>query len=116
MSCPQCGTKLEALLFPAMTQPPRNSAPELLIAETDASCFFHPHNRAVVPCDACGRFLCGLCELEVANQRLCPECFNSGMRSRKISHFEPNRTMHDTVALTMAIVPAICREVLELAA
>ena len=29
----------------------------------EASCYFHAHKRAAVPCDGCGRFLCSLCDL-----------------------------------------------------
>jgi hypothetical protein len=105
--CPRCFAAVEAALFPAMSRPAGGALPERVEAETDASCFFHPRNRAAVACDECGRFLCKLCELEVPGARLCPDCFNKGARGTKKSQFDAQRVMHDSVALALALFPLL---------
>lgn len=107
LQCPRCFSAIEATVFPAMARPSAGAVPDTVEGEADASCFFHPRNRAAVACDECGRFLCKLCELEVAGARLCPECFNKGVRTGKKSQFEGQRTMHDSVALAGALFPLL---------
>src|SRR5262249_33211796 len=81
--------------------------PELVEAETEASCFYHPVSRAAVHCDECGRFLCRLCEIEIDARRLCPRCFESGVSTNKLESMVTSRTMYDTIALALATVPAM---------
>src|SRR4029453_12242931 len=60
--CPACGTLLEVEVFPAFHRSlPAVAAAEAVLTDEEASCFFHPEKKAVVPCQACGRFLCLLC-------------------------------------------------------
>lgn len=107
LQCPRCFTNLEATLFPAISKTGAGAIPDAVEAETDASCFFHPRNRAATACDQCGRFLCKLCELDVGGSRLCPDCFNAGVRTRKASKFEGKRTKQDSIALAMALFPVL---------
>ncbi len=107
-SCPSCGSLLEIHIFPALF---REAAPvssgELLIAHDESGCFFHPHKRAVVPCHICGRFLCALCDIEISGEHLCPACLESGKKKRKLEHLENRRVLYDSMALILAVVPAL---------
>jgi len=105
--CPACRERLRVAVFPAIDRPVAGALPEALDAASEASCFYHPHSRAVLPCDECGRFLCSLCELDVNGRHLCPTCFNAGVRERKIASVETRRTMYDTIALSLATFPAL---------
>jgi uncharacterized RDD family membrane protein YckC len=105
--CPQCQRKVEAAVFPAMLRSRTGALPEALAADTEASCFFHSHSRAAIPCDDCGRFLCRLCDLEIDGRHICPICFQSGVQARKLEAVEARRTMYDTVALAFATFPAL---------
>lgn len=78
-----------------------------LAAQTDASCFFHQQNRAERPCDECGRFLCKLCEIEISGKVLCSICFNAGLGKGKMQQIESSRTLHDSIALSLAIIPGL---------
>jgi hypothetical protein len=106
-ACPHCGVHLQVSVFPAILRSKVGGVPEALGSETEASCFYHAQNRAVKPCDECGRFLCSLCELEVSGRIFCPGCFASNLRGRKIQDLENSRTMHDAIALSLATVPAM---------
>jgi hypothetical protein len=105
--CPGCSRRVSALVFPAVEGRRAGALPEAVIADTEASCFYHPLSRAAVPCDECGRFLCSLCDIEIDARHLCPVCFQSGVRSNKLEVVETQRTMYDTVALVLATFPGL---------
>lgn len=105
--CPSCKAPVLVKAFPALTQPKAGSVPQPVSADTEASCFYHAQNRARAHCDDCGRFLCDLCMLEVPGRTVCPACFGTSIRGRKIQDFETERTMHDSVALALATVPVL---------
>jgi hypothetical protein len=106
VDCPSCGSAIRALVFPALFHRPQLSYAEGL-AETEASCFYHAENRAAVPCDSCGRFICGICRVDISGQTVCPSCIDAGIRTRKLVRFETRRIMYDTIALTLATVPPL---------
>lgn len=105
--CPGCGQKIHSIVFPAIAARREGAQPEALAADTEASCIFHPHSRAVVPCEECGRFLCSLCDIELDGRHLCPHCFNTGVKSNKLETAETQRTMYDSIALALATLPAL---------
>jgi DNA-directed RNA polymerase subunit RPC12/RpoP len=105
--CPVCGERIQAIVFPAIAGARTGALPETVLSDTEASCFYHPESRAVVPCDECGRFLCSLCEIEIDGRKLCPACFQSGLASNRLEAAETRRTMYDTVALALATLPFI---------
>jgi hypothetical protein len=104
--CPACGAPLQVEVFPAFfrrTTP--GSDGEVILVEGESSCFYHPQKKAVVPCDACGRFLCALCDCELKGQHFCPGCLESGQKKRKIQGLENVRVLHSRQALLLAILP-----------
>lgn len=105
--CPGCSHRVEALVFPAIEGQRAGAQPEAVIAETEASCFYHPSSRAAIPCEECGRFLCHLCDIEIDGRHLCPVCFQSGVRGNKLEAAETHRTLYDTVALALATLPGL---------
>ena len=104
--CPACGAPVLVKVFPALARSNIGSVPQPVAGDLEASCFYHPQNRAHATCDDCGRFLCSLCTLEIPGSILCPLCFEANLRGRKIQHLESSRTMHDSIALALAILPA----------
>lgn len=80
---------------------------ETLLEDGEASCFYHPKKKAVIPCSACGRFLCALCDVEFNDQHLCPSCLETGKRKRKIKNLENQWTLYDSIALALAIFPML---------
>ena len=106
--CPSCGTLIQAEVFPAFFRKTEQGKPgELLIMDDEASCFYHPDKQAVIPCDICGRFLCTLCDIDLDNQHLCASCLEAGQEKGKIRNLENHRTLYDSVAIHLAVLPML---------
>ena len=102
--CPACEGEFEQLRFPALSAARRvDRAADLAAGE--ANCYFHAQNRAEVACDGCGRYLCAVCEVPFAGQRLCPSCLESRAERRKLP--ENHRVLYSQIALGLAVVPIL---------
>jgi hypothetical protein len=92
--------------FPAILTKPEVVSPEAIQAsEGEATCFFHPAKTAAVSCSRCGRFLCQLCRVEFRGEDWCPECLSSGIKKKRIATLENHRTLYDSMALAIAVLP-----------
>lgn len=106
--CPSCGSLTRTDIFPAISREfSIGTSGEMLIMGDEASCFYHPGKQAVVPCFSCGRFLCSLCDVEFNGQHWCASCLESGRKRNRIKDLENHRTLYDSIALMLAIVPLI---------
>lgn len=106
--CPACRVKLRADLFNAYYQPLSKGTPgEAVQEQGQAECFYHPGKTAVVPCDACGRLLCALCEIEIEDRRLCIGCLQAGRDKQKIDSLENKKILYDSLALSLATLPVL---------
>ena len=105
--CPRCDARVDVTVFPAMLRPAAGALPQPIQTEAEASCFYHPQNRAASPCEECGRFLCSLCEIPLGTKIVCPTCFASGARENKIQDLDHQRTMYDSIALLLATLPGL---------
>jgi hypothetical protein len=106
--CPACGVPLQVEIFPALFRKinPGSSA-EAVMVEGESGCFYHPQKKAVLPCDGCGRFLCALCDCQLNSQHFCPACLEAGRTKGKIKSLENQRTLYDSIALSLAIYPIL---------
>jgi len=105
-ACPACSAPLLVRVFPALfhrAQP--GSSGERITESGQAACFYHPNKAAHVPCDACGRFICALCDVELHGQHLCPSCVETGRRKGALTTFENRRVLWDNIALGVAVLP-----------
>ena len=104
--CPGCHTPTQAQVYPAFLRPAQAGAlPQTIVAEGEASCFYHPDKRAAAHCATCGRFLCALCDVELGGRHLCPGCLESGQSKGTLSELETKRTLYDGAALVLAVAP-----------
>jgi hypothetical protein len=106
--CARCGVELQVEAFPALFRdltPGREA--EALVVDTEASCFYHPQKKAVLPCEGCGRFLCALCDCELQGQHFCPVCLETGKKKGRIQRLENERTLYDSIALSLAVYPLL---------
>ncbi len=107
-ACPSCDSLLRVDVFPAVYRPlTTGHSGELLQIDNEAGCFYHPDKKAVVPCSACGRFVCALCDVALNGRHLCPACFEKGKSKGKIKSLENHRTCYDTIALMVATLPLL---------
>ena len=108
-ACPSCAKAARVLAFPALFRAvaPVVAPLDQVLSEGEASCFYHPAKRATVPCGACGRFLCALCDVQLGGRNLCPGCVETGRTKGKLTELEPARTLWDTSALLLALVPLV---------
>ncbi len=106
--CPSCSSPLRLEVFPTLfdTPAPAQTA-QAVVAEGEASCFYHPSKKAMLPCEVCGRFLCALCDVELNGQHLCPACLASGQKKGRLSNLDNRRVLYDSLALTLALAPLL---------
>ena len=106
--CPTCAVPLQVEIFPALFRRTASGRDgEALMVDGESSCFYHPQKKAVLPCQGCGRFLCALCDCELRGQHFCPACLEVGRKKGKIKSLENQRTLYDSIALSLAILPLI---------
>jgi hypothetical protein len=106
--CPDCRNVLRADVFNAFHTPPASGAAgEMVRQQGQAECYYHPGKQAVIPCSACGRLLCSLCEIELDGRILCMGCIESGRSNQKIRSLENHRTLYSNIALALSIIPAL---------
>jgi len=107
-ACPSCSRPVEGLIFPSYYRAPSaGKTAEALVATEDAGCFYHPQSRAQVPCDACGRFLCALCDVELQGEHLCPTCLSSGHKKKKIRNLDEGRILYGGMAVAVSLLPLL---------
>src|SRR5258706_13895152 len=106
--CPVCATPIQVEIFPALFRTAAAGREgEAVLIEAEATCFYHPQKKALLPCEGCGRFLCSLCDCELHGNHYCPACLEVGRTKRKIKSLENERTLYDSIALTLAIAPLV---------
>ena len=106
--CSGCQSKTMVTVFPALLRGIASGKPaEVLLVDTDASCFYHPQKKAEIACGNCGRFLCALCDVDLNGQHLCPRCIETGKQKGKMKNLENRRILYDDIALSLAVVPMI---------
>ncbi len=107
--CPGCLVRTKVTLFPAYHRSLTTAAGAggMAVSEGEATCFYHAQKRAVALCDGCGRFLCGLCNMEVSPQHFCPSCLESLGNQGRIQSLERQRTRYDQIVWSLLVVPAI---------
>jgi hypothetical protein len=106
--CPSCTSWIRLIAFPAALKPAdQGKTGDLILVDGEAGCFYHPEKKAVLPCDACGRFLCALCDVEMGADHLCPLCIETGKKKGKLKNLENHRVRYDDLALALAIIPIL---------
>ena len=102
LPCPMCAREVAVTVFPVALRPPAGVAAQRVLTGQEASCFNHAANRAIAACDACGRFLCALCDIEAGAGHICPACFD-----RKETAALHGRVNYDSIALALVSLPML---------
>jgi len=104
-ACNHCLTGFEFFAFPALTARPVAAVPGVAVPAEDAVCFFHAENKAEVVCESCGRFLCAVCAIDFAGQKLCPSCIAT-KKARPLQE-DKSRVLYGGIALVLAALPVL---------
>ena len=107
VTCGQCGTRGGYWVFPAYYRAIVEGKTAPVRAETEASCYYHPEKAASAVCEGCGRFLCSVCDITLGEAHLCTLCLQSGRTHTKASALENERLLHDSITLSIAILPIL---------
>lgn len=102
--CPRCQNWVQVYLFPAFTAERPVTSAEPTLVEGESSCFYHPHKKAVLTCESCGRFLCSLCDVELSGVHRCPRCLEAGKRKQELHALEMQHTRYDRIAFALTTV------------
>jgi len=106
--CPSCRTSLRGQVFAAWWTLPEKFESKLDRAqEGEAVCFFHPSNRAALACDACGRFICTICDLPLGARHLCPVCLSKGLGKEKLPEIISRRFLWARTGLAFGFLPIV---------
>jgi hypothetical protein len=105
-SCGLCGAQNQVRVFPAALRSVASVRPEAAL-DGEAACFDHPAKRAVAACNHCGRFVCQLCSVEFGEEIWCPSCVTARAGSAAQANLETNRTLCDSIALTVPLLSLI---------
>lgn len=106
--CPACGADIQVGAFPALLKgSAQGKATETPLAADESSCFYHPTRKAEAPCEACGRFLCSLCDVEFNERRLCPTCIEKGAEKGALERLQKKSVRYDELALFLAVAPML---------
>jgi len=99
-TCPACSAQVMTTAFPAITIP--SGAISIVACEPgESSCFFHANNRAETICDACGRFLCGLCSINFGKRRFCSDCIYRSRRQKSDPLLIDQAVLFDNIAIAV---------------
>ena len=105
--CSHCQTDLRLLVFPVAVAPPEVPAPNPNSSEGEATCYYHSNKQAHVPCAACGRFLCTVCDMDFRGEHWCPSCMKQQVDTQALPEFQRSRIRFDALALILVTLPAI---------
>ena len=105
--CP-CGARLIVTVFPAFSRRPSTAAPaDVVLEDSESSCFYHARKRATTVCSACGRFLCALCDIYLNGRHICPKCLGAASKKGQLAELEKERVLYDNIVLGLAIAPIL---------
>ncbi|MBU1195555.1 MAG: hypothetical protein KKE62_18345 [Proteobacteria bacterium] len=106
--CTKCQVSLRTDIFPAAVRTEAaDTRPQMRVVSDDAGCFYHPGKKAVVPCAACGRFLCALCDIDMNGRHICFACMESGQEKQTAQTLETHRFLHDGLAIRLSLFPPL---------
>jgi len=95
--CTVCHERMEVTLFPAAVRPQeKGMQPEKVLTAGEATCYLHQDHIAVAACEACGAYVCALCDIPIAGKHYCGTCFTARRHSGVLVH---ETVLHDQGAL-----------------
>jgi hypothetical protein len=100
-ACPYCEKQLQIRVWGSVQQ---NTNAQAALSD-QATCFFHPDKAFQACCQRCGRFVCGLCDLQLGAEHVCPACFERGRinsgAGAGAAEWRHRDVLYDSIAVTI---------------
>lgn len=100
-SCPYCEKRLQIRSW-SIDRYSTNAAAAM---PEQATCYFHPDKAFQACCQRCGRFICGLCDLQLGAEHICPTCFERGRTDTSQNggkaEWRHRDVLYDSIAVTI---------------
>jgi len=107
--CPFCKTQFEATTF---TPREHRHQDVQIVTETpdgvSAACANHARNAAVTSCSRCGLFICALCDMNVGEGSLCPNCFDRSRDQSVLGGATTRYRDYASMAISAAAFSLLC--------
>ncbi len=107
VACQTCANLAQVEVFPAVMRPLSIGSFGEPVPEGQASCFYHPQKKAEETCTQCGRFVCGLCDIEFSNTHVCPVCLSRSRFKGTFVELKTYQSRPDFIALLCAVLPIL---------
>lgn len=104
--CPSCGAATLLAVFPrALDGAPEGHQGLLRTADDQATCFEHTDRVAEASCEACGRFVCGTCRVDLYDKVYCAPCLERAADNGEIPQLLTELDRGDISALAFFSLP-----------
>ncbi|MBX3177228.1 MAG: B-box zinc finger protein [Candidatus Hydrogenedentes bacterium] len=107
LGCPVCRTASRVWVYPALFRETAGDRGQRLLDESQASCMNHPDKQATVVCDGCGKFLCGLCDVDWNGEHLCAPCVQRRAKGGAAGRGRNAYIHYDSLALGVVLLSII---------
>jgi hypothetical protein len=106
--CPYCRKTVRIEVYPTLFKDNRPTGNAKHADEGEAYCSTHGHDTwpATFSCDACGRFICDLCQVTVNDQAICTNCLINKPKEDMPWDFDKKRPMHHLTAVWWLVLAA----------
>ncbi len=102
--CPSCGRQLAAFVFPRAVEARPPARLQAAAVAGDAVCFFHASAAAERACDACGRYVCHLCDVELEGRHYCPTCVENPGAAAPQKALTSSEFQYDSMVLSLSLL------------
>lgn len=105
-ACPACGTATLLNVFPrALDGAPVGHQGLARTADDQATCFEHTDRVAEASCEACGRFVCGTCRVDLYDKVYCAPCLERAAENGELPQLLNELERADLSALVFLGLP-----------
>ncbi|MCJ8330474.1 MAG: hypothetical protein HRT89_14690 [Lentisphaeria bacterium] len=101
--CPKCNVGLDIYIFSAAFRDNKVESAAAIPEDGGASCFYHEEKKAELLCDRCGKFICLLCDINLGDQHVCPNCLQYNVKEDG-EDFVKQRTLYHKLSLFFAVL------------
>lgn len=107
VNCAHCEQSTWIWLFPALYRANDRANAQSIVDEGHSSCMNHPNKKATAVCDGCGKYLCGLCNINWGGEHLCSACIEHRKQDGQDGTLKSEYIHYDRLVSTMAVLSLV---------